>query len=185
MSTDFKDHYETMQLSVNAEPETVTRVYRLLAQRYHPDNQDTGSSDTFQRLHEAYSVLSDPQARAEYDVAYHRYRRDRWRVVGEQDGVDDRITTDRRVRFALLELLYTKRRTEPRRPGVGQGEAADLLGVPDEHMEFIVWYLLQRKLVVRDDEAQLIITVDGIDEVEREAPRQPRNLLLRESRKSS
>ena len=48
------DHYETMQISANAEPETIHRVYRLLAQRYHPDNKDTGNATRFRALNEAY-----------------------------------------------------------------------------------------------------------------------------------
>ena len=63
------DHYETLQINANAEPETVHRVYRLLAQRYHPDNKDTGDATRFRALTEAYEVLSDPEQRAKYDVA--------------------------------------------------------------------------------------------------------------------
>ena len=38
-------------------------VYRLLAQRFHPDNHETGSEAKFRQIHEAYSVLSDPEKR--------------------------------------------------------------------------------------------------------------------------
>ena len=37
------DYYEILQISPNAEPETVHRVFRLLAQRCHPDNAETGN----------------------------------------------------------------------------------------------------------------------------------------------
>ena len=36
------DHYETLQISANAEPETIHRVYRLLAQRLNGDNTESG-----------------------------------------------------------------------------------------------------------------------------------------------
>ena len=36
------DHYEIMQLSPNADTDTIQRVYRILAQRYHPDSLGTG-----------------------------------------------------------------------------------------------------------------------------------------------
>jgi hypothetical protein len=64
------DCYETMQLSRNADAETISRVYRLLASRYHPDNRETGDSEKFLRLAEAYQILSDPEKRARYDVGY-------------------------------------------------------------------------------------------------------------------
>ena len=46
----FVDYYEDLQISPNADLETIERVYRLLAKRYHPDNQATGSIEKFGRL---------------------------------------------------------------------------------------------------------------------------------------
>ena len=66
---DFVDYYEMMQISPNAELATIQRVYRLLAARYHPDNPETGNTDQFVLLQKAYQVLSDPEARAQYDSA--------------------------------------------------------------------------------------------------------------------
>src|SRR6516164_697655 len=73
-SGSFVDYYELMQISPNAEAETIQRVYRMLAGRYHPDNTNTGDMERFLRLNEAYQVLSDPQARAEYDADYRAQR---------------------------------------------------------------------------------------------------------------
>src|SRR5678815_2349747 len=53
------DYYEILQISPNAEPETIHRVFRLLAQRYHPDNHETGNAQKFRQLHDAYVVLTD------------------------------------------------------------------------------------------------------------------------------
>jgi hypothetical protein len=63
------DCYEVMQLSPNADAETISRVYRLLAFRYHPDNAKTGNSEMFLQLSEAHQILSDPQKRASYDMS--------------------------------------------------------------------------------------------------------------------
>ena len=62
--------YEVMQLSPNADAETVSRVYRILAFRYHPDNKETGNSEMFLRLSEAHQILSDPEKRANYDAPH-------------------------------------------------------------------------------------------------------------------
>ena len=35
---DAVDYYEVLQVSQNAEPETIHRVYRIMAARFHPDN---------------------------------------------------------------------------------------------------------------------------------------------------
>jgi len=69
------DCYEVMQLSPNADAETISRVYRLLAFRYHPDNAETGNSEMFLRLSEAHEILSDTEKRSRYDAAYRGSKR--------------------------------------------------------------------------------------------------------------
>src|ERR1035438_7639351 len=65
-----QDHYEFMQISPNAEPDTIHRVFKFLAARFHPDNTETGDADKFSLLKEANDVLSDPARRAEYDAMH-------------------------------------------------------------------------------------------------------------------
>ena len=66
----FMDYYEDLQVSANADQETIERVYRLLAKRYHPDNQLTGDIEKFDFITKSYKVLSDPEKRAAYDAGY-------------------------------------------------------------------------------------------------------------------
>ena len=54
---DAVDYYEVLQVSQNAEPETIHRVYRIMAARFHPDNRKTGDSERFLLFNEAYEVL--------------------------------------------------------------------------------------------------------------------------------
>src|SRR5215212_1469267 len=81
MQSDDSDHYELLQISRSAEMETIRRVYRLLARRWHPDNARTGDALQFRAIHEAYLVLSDPVKRAEYDATFERHRRMRTPVA--------------------------------------------------------------------------------------------------------
>ena len=67
---DFVDFYELMQISPGAEVETIHRVYRMLVQRYHPDNPETGDTEKFLSLTRAHEILSHPDTRAAYDAAY-------------------------------------------------------------------------------------------------------------------
>ncbi|RPJ11395.1 MAG: J domain-containing protein, partial [Deltaproteobacteria bacterium] len=53
------DYYEDLQVSPNADQETLERIYRMLAKRYHPDNGCTGCVDKFDVVTKAYQVLSD------------------------------------------------------------------------------------------------------------------------------
>ncbi len=69
METKAIDYYEFLQISPNADQDTIHRVYRFLAARFHPDNPDSGDADTFNQLKTAYDVLSDEDRRAEYDAS--------------------------------------------------------------------------------------------------------------------
>ena len=182
MTQEFSDHYETLQISPNADPETVQRVFRILAQRFHPDNQETGSEARFREIHEAYLVLSDPEKRAQYDSRHDTARKERWRFAALGSPDDSDFVMEQAARYIVLEILYSRRRTEPDRPGLSQLELAQLTGRPREHLEFTIWYLTQKKLVTRGDQSNLTITSEGIDYVEQNRPANPRRLRLAEAR---
>lgn len=59
------NHYETLGVNRNASDSEIKKAYRKLANEYHPDHG--GDEDKFKELNEAYSTLSDPQKRQEYD----------------------------------------------------------------------------------------------------------------------
>jgi curved DNA-binding protein len=160
----FVDFYETLQLSPNASSETLERVYRLLAKRYHPDNQLTGDADKFANIQQAFQTLSDPAQRAQYDVRYDEQRGEQWKVFDQKSAGDGR-DNDKRVFHALLSLLYIARRRDPRRGGLGEMNLEKMLGIPHEHLDFPLWYLKERGWIERLDNGQLAITVDGIDKM--------------------
>ena len=160
------DYYETLQISVNAEPETIHRVYRLLAQRLHPDNQETGNAERFRQLHEAYIVLSDPETRAQYDLTYHSRRQTRFKVVSAPVRAENNFELEQLVRLTVLEVLYGQRRTEPGSSGVFVLDLEELTGTPRDHLEFTLWYLSQKRYIQRGDGSRLAITAEGIDYLE-------------------
>lgn len=173
------DYYEALQISVNAEPETIHRVYRLLAQRFHPDNKDTGNSTRFRLVSEAYEVLSSSERRAQYDVLHQRRSQDRWRLVAEGADAENDFGAEQLVRLTVLEVLYTKRRMEPREPGIYITELEKMIGRPREHLEFTVWYLVQKKFVQRADNSLLVITAEGVEHLEQNYQTNLQNRRLR------
>ncbi len=159
------DYYEVLQVSDGAEPETVNRVYRMLAQRYHPDNRETGNESRFREITEAYHILSNPERRAQYDATYQKRRKDRWRLVDAGNQSENDFEMEQVVRLTVLEALYTKRRMEPHSPGIYLVELERLLGRPREHLEFTIWFLNQKKLINMDD-ARMQLTADGAEFLE-------------------
>jgi len=160
------DYYDILQVSPSAEPETINRVFRMLAQRFHPDNQQSGNENRFREILEAYTVLNDPEKRARYDVGYQQHRKDRWRLVSSGPASENDFEMEERIRLTVLEALYTKRRVDPAKPGIFYGEFETLVGRPREHFEFTVWYLQQKKFITMDDKSCLVLTVEGAEYLE-------------------
>ena len=81
------DYYDVLQVSPSAEPDTIHRVYRLLAQRFHPDNKETGNPAPLsrdrrsvrgpRRCREARPLRHRPRSPAEGAVAPCRDRLER------------------------------------------------------------------------------------------------------------
>lgn len=163
----FVDYYELLQLSPKADTDTIHRVYRLLAQRYHPDNRDTGDAALFRDLLEAYRVLSDPEKRAAYDVRLVQARQLRWKIFDQSASAHNK-ETEQRKRAGILSLLYTQRLNQPQQPGMSIHDLEDLLGCPREHLEFSLWYLRETGNLTRTDNGRYAITVKGVDKAETE-----------------
>ena len=68
-----RDYYEVLEVSRDATDEEIKKAYKRLAKKYHPDvnpgNEEAESK--FKEINEAYSVLSDKNARQKYDMYGH------------------------------------------------------------------------------------------------------------------
>ena len=165
MSQDaFADYYEVLQVSPRADTETIERVFRHLANRYHPDNHDSGDADKFATIVEAHSMLSDPEKRATYDVNYERVREARWRLF-DQSAASNELITDSRIRAGLLSILYVARRNNTTDAGVGIMELERLLGVADTTLQFHTWYLRENGWIERLAVGTWAITASGVDKL--------------------
>jgi curved DNA-binding protein len=160
----FLDCYAVLQLSPSADLETVERVYRLLAKRYHPDNADSGDAEKFREVHSAYEILSDSERRAEFDRCYEANRRTRSSIFDQSTATAGQ-SSDRRIFRGVLSLLFDQRRKNPVAGGLGSVDLERLLGIPCEELEFPTWYLKRKGWIEVLDSGQFAITVDGIDTI--------------------
>src|SRR6266571_8695392 len=176
----FRDHYETLQLSPNADEETISRVFRILVKRYHPDNADTGNTKKFNEVMDAYRFLSDPEKRAAYDVRYEENRATVLKIFDEA-STSDSFDTDERIFEGILSLLYIARRRDVSKGGMGVIQIERFLGCPSEHLEFHIWYLREKGWIERLDSGQISITATGVDRMmEQDLLLLRRNRLLME-----
>lgn len=159
------DYYEFLQISRNADPETIRRVYRFLSGRLHPDNQETGDAEKFMLLKQAWDVLSDPVRRAEYDATYATEPPQPVPLSTSLDFMDD-IEGEWNRRLALLALLYIQRRANPHKPEVSLVTVEKRMGFPRDYLEFTTWYLHSKKYIHKADNSDFTLTVLGVDFVE-------------------
>lgn len=173
----FVDYYELLQLSSNADGDTIERVFRHLAKKFHPDHTMSADNERFNLIVEAYRTLVDPEARAGYDVKYQDYWNQKWNLASEaSDGTE--FDNDRETRDKLLSLFYIQRRRNMKNPGLGEYEVAHLLCIPIELVEFHVWYLKSKGWLERLDSGKLAISALGVDQVEQDRYRLRKDYLL-------
>jgi DnaJ-class molecular chaperone len=69
MAVKFRDYYEVLGVSRDADQDAIRKAYRKSARKHHPDlnPNDTAAEERFKELSEAYEVLSDPEKREKYD----------------------------------------------------------------------------------------------------------------------
>jgi curved DNA-binding protein CbpA len=159
------DYYEVLQINPKAESDTVHRVYRLMAMRFHPDNPETGNLETFLQLKRAFEVLSDPEQRATYDASRASQQSGPLPVFELRDFVDG-VQGEVNRRLGVLCLLYNRRRTDPDHPGISLLDLETRMGFPREYLNFTMWYLRSKNFVTAADNSDYALTADGADYVE-------------------
>ena len=173
--SELPDYYEVLQVSRAAQPLIVNKAYRILAAIYHPDNKQTGDLDAFQRVVEAYRVLSDPMRRAAYDReklggftnGKHLSRKPLLGSLPTDTLTDpgERAHDERELRHLILQAAYSTRRSTPGQPGVPLMAIPELFGCSIDDAQFTLWYLRGKKLIEMTDDG-IAITVAGVDYVE-------------------
>jgi hypothetical protein len=172
----FIDYYDLMQISPNADEETIQHVFRYLAKKWHPDGQQS-DSERFALLIEAHKTLTNPERRAGYDLKYQKFWENKWDLAADASN-GRAFTDDSEVRDGLLTLYYVQRRSKMNDPGLGEMEAARLMRIPIHLVEFHIWYLKEKGWIQRLENGQLAITALGVDQAEQSRLRLSTDRLL-------
>jgi curved DNA-binding protein CbpA len=175
------NYYDLLQIHPKAEVDTVHRVYRLFAARYHPDNQQTADAERFRLISEAHRVLSDPDARAEYDKQLAENAPQAIPIFQTKDFTDG-LEAEANIRTGILCLLYAKRRANPDLAALSLLDLEQLMSFPREHLQFAVGFLKSKRYIQQDDRSSFHITADGVEFLESQIPT---NELLRKMFRAS
>lgn len=173
--SDFVNHYEILEISSSASFETVERVFRYLAKRYHPDSSEHGDIQKFAQIAEAYEVVGSPERRASFDLELNKQKA----VEVELDKGAASIGDDTADRHRLLSLFYAQRRKDIKKPGLGINSVEQMMGIPVEVLDFHVWFFRERGWIQREEGGAISITADGVEKLEASAERQAEQDRLR------
>ena len=159
------DYYEVLRVSPKADEETIERVYRTLADRFHPENSATGDADAFMRVTAAYETLSSPARRMEYDGSRElKLRSPRFRLRARE--FFDGVRGEQNRRLAVLCLLYRQRISAHETPGRTILDLEQLTGCTREELSSALWYMCEKHWVRFGELTEYQITADGFDVVE-------------------
>jgi curved DNA-binding protein CbpA len=178
---EFVDYYETLEISPNANSGTIERMFRYLAQCYHPDNRETGDRSRFDAIVEAHEILRNPEKRAQFDVTRKTHSGVR-RKLAEEAADHQGMERDAHIQTSLLSILYVKRRQSTNEPGLSTFTLESMLGCPAEHLEFHLWYLKEKGWIAPTENGLFAITVAGIDQANSQEREKVTNKLLTHQR---
>lgn len=149
------DHHELLRAGVAGDYDRVDRLYRVLAVRYHPDNPETGNSEVYLRIGEAYRILAASQSQTHGTGVEKPATGSGW-----QEGI--RELDDKKV--AVLAMLYQRRMSDFRNAVVSAMELESLTGLPAVEVGFILWYLREKGAVnLCDGSSDYAISATGVD----------------------
>lgn len=170
--------YTLLQVDPSAHPTIIRYAYRYLAGIYHPDNADTGNAEAFRIIQEAWKTLSDTGRRMAYDaqigLSNQEAAVDKLAASGSGGAKSSmpRFTFDKNanalsyneveLRLAILQLLLDARKKRVQTGGLSAKQLMDVLNIGMEETEFVLWYLREKGLIIRQ-EAQFMIAVTGVD----------------------
>jgi curved DNA-binding protein CbpA len=105
-----KDYYQILEVHPQASPEVITKAYRTLAMKFHPDRfhasrakqPDHAADRHIREINEAYAILGDPLQRARYDKRYASFQKIAPRI-GKQQQRREEI---RNILFWAAVLIF-------------------------------------------------------------------------------
>ena len=160
----FQDHYEVLGVDHKAATEAIQAAYSRMAEKYHPRTGTVPDQEKFDAVTLAFEVLSDPDLRSDFNKLKGIGADEKPKFSGAP--FFEAYRRDSHLRVGLLCVLYDRRRSKPFTPSLSMRHIEGIFNASSQELNFALWYLKQRDLVVADDKSSLQITVNGMDYLE-------------------
>lgn len=165
----FQDHYVVLGVAPKSSMEDIHQAYQLLVKRYHPSNGTAPDAEKFKDINLAYEVLSDPATRRMFDDLRPDASKDAPPDF-DSDGFFETLRTEQNRRMTVLCLLYDRRRFKPVLGSLSQRHLEQMIQATPEQLQLAIFYLQKRGYVEMNDKSSYLITVDGMDYLEKAPP---------------
>ena len=160
MSKPAKNYYEILELSANANHDTIERMFRYLATKHHPDSG--GDKEQFRVLLKAFEVLRDPTSRSAYDLKLQKEKVEHKILVDHAR----KAGPDAEIRHQLLQLFYARRRQAVGSAALGSMTIEKEMDLSEEMLNFHLWFFREKGWIQREEDGGLAITATGVERVE-------------------
>ena len=160
MSKPAKNYYEILELSGNANQDTIERMFRYLATKHHPDSG--GDKEKFSILLKAFEVLRDPTSRSAYDATLLQEKQENKVLVEHAREAGP----DAAIRHELLQLFYARRRQAVASAALGSMTIEKEMDLSEEMLNFHLWFFREKGWIQREEDGGLAITAAGVERVE-------------------
>jgi len=163
------DYYQVLECSPTASLETIHHLIRFQLNRHEQEATVGADQEVLNQLATAIQVFKTEQTRASYDQTISRSNPPNLEATSGSDklptiSIEERNETEER--YQVLLLLSKKRRKDLRNPGLPASSLATATKLPDEVIDFHLWYFMQKGWVQREESGVLSITAAGIDRID-------------------
>ena len=167
-TSSLSDYYDLLQVDFDCDARRLELAYHYFAKLYHPDSGESGNIDKFSEIVNAYKILRDPNARAEYDKLYLQKVGQPAAPAGfnlRQGLSESAALNDAETHDQILAQLYRRRRESAASPGIVGWLLHETLDCSESQFEFHAWYLKSKGLMEITEDGSFAITVEGVDYV--------------------
>lgn len=107
-----KNYYNILEVSENASKEVIEKAHKVLVKRHHPDlqNNNLNAENKIREINEAYSVLSDPFLKEQYDAELQRERQSKFQNNFQESDYGRMYREQQKLKYELAHEKYDKER---------------------------------------------------------------------------